>query len=301
LALREIYSKIGQFKPDIIHTHTFKAGLLGRLAAILNRRKVKIVHTFHGHLLFGYFGFLGTKVIVTIERILARKTDALIAVGGRVRDELLEAGIGSAGQYTIINPGFEIKQVEVFSRSDFGLPTNSFVCGWFGRITQIKRLDRILEVASELKLLGIDNISFMIVGDGESRSTYEREAMKNQLPIYFLGWRHEVASLMQLCDVVLCTSDNEGTPISLIEAQLMGKPVISTNVGSVSEVLISEETGFVIDYDVKQFTSKVIELATDFNRYREFSEKAQFFSSQNFTLSRFINNHMKVYEEVLTV
>jgi glycosyltransferase involved in cell wall biosynthesis len=300
-ALLEIYLTIREFKPDIIHTHTFKAGLLGRVAALLSCRRIKLVHTFHGHLLFGYFGILATKVLVVIERILAQRTDRLVAVGARVRDELIEAGIGNVNQFEIINPGFEMKSEAVISKLELGLPANSFVCGWFGRITQIKRLDRILEIASELKFLGINNISIMIVGDGELRSKFEREATEKQLPLIFLGWRHDITSLMQICDIVLCTSDNEGTPISLIEAQLMGKPVVSTNVGSVSEVLISEKTGFVRDYEVKEFTSRVLELARESSRYKKFSEDAQEFANRKFTLSRFINNHAKLYEEVLAI
>jgi glycosyltransferase involved in cell wall biosynthesis len=301
LALYEIRKAIKEFKPDIIHTHTFKAGLIGRLAAKTVTNRTLLVHTFHGHLLNGYFGMLGTSVVIGIERVLARGTTRLISVGAKVKDDLLERGIGHPEQYVVINPGFKIDQPQELSRSEYGLSESDFVCGWFGRITKIKRADRVLEISKIAEFLTKKPVTFLIVGDGEDRNVLERQVNQSNLPIKFVGWQVDVASLMNLCDLVICTSENEGTPISLIEAQMLGRPVISTNVGSVQEVILPGKTGFALDYDPQKFWEKIEYLSNHPEELQKLSKQASTFALQQFSLARFISGHIDLYSKVLLV
>lgn len=300
-ALFQIRRVIKEFKPDIIHTHTFKAGLLGRLAARTLFRRILLVHTFHGHLLHGYFGKFGTSVVIVIERILAKLTTRLISVGTKVKDELLTHKVGVAEQYKVINPGFKVGKPGILARRDLGFHDNDFICGWFGRITEIKRADRVLEISNFAQFTSERQVKFLIVGDGENRRKLEIQSQQSHLPVTFLGWRSDIPTLMNLCDLVICTSENEGTPISLIEAQMLGRPVISTNVGSVQEVLIPGETGFVLDYDPEKFWQKIEFLMLESEVYEQFSIASSKFALERFSLEKFLAQHIQLYKSILPV
>lgn len=300
-AIYEIRRVIKEFKPDIIHTHTFKAGLVGRLAAKTLLRRILLVHTFHGHLLHGYFGRIGTRIVVVIERLLANNTACLISVGTKVKDDLLASNIGIAEQYKVINPGFKIGMPKFLARSNLGFHEDDFICGWFGRLTKIKRADRVLEISKFARFSTSRRVKFVIVGDGENRKELETQSQQLQLPIVFQGWQSDVPSIMKVCDLVVCTSENEGTPISLIEAQMLGIPVVSTNVGSVQEVLMTGETGFVLDYDPKEFWQKIEFLMKERETYKRFSRKSSEFALNSFSLDRFITQHAQLYKNILVV
>jgi glycosyltransferase involved in cell wall biosynthesis len=292
---------IKHFAPDIIHTHTFKAGLIGRLAACIQSRRIFLVHTFHGHLLHGYYGKFGTRIIIALERILAYKTTRLVSVGTTVKSDLLERGIGDPEQFKVINPGFKIKQPESISRSWLGYDENDFICGWFGRITKIKRVDRVLEIAALANFSNRKNVKFLVVGDGEDREELEAKALELKLPIIFLGWQSDVPALMTMCNIVFCTSENEGTPISLIEAQMLGRPVISTKVGSVEEVMISGKTGFALDYEPQKYWEKILYLIDNPTDYEIFSKESAIFAINHFSLANFIEKHVSLYDEILRI
>lgn len=300
-ALFEIMRVIKNFQPDIIHTHTFKAGLIGRIAAVAQPRRILLVHTFHGHLLHGYFGSLGTRIVIMLERWLALRTTRLISVGTKVKNELLEQGIGVPTQYKVIKPGFNIVIPKLISRMSYNFAEEDFICGWFGRITKIKRVDRVIEIATIAKSSGYKNVKFLIVGDGEERKKFEAQAVESELPIIFLGWRSDIPDLMKLCNIVFCTSENEGTPISLIEAQMLGRPVVATNVGSVHEVLISGKTGFVLDYQPQNFWEKMRFLIDNTSDYEEFAQNSSIFALDNFSLEKFVKLHIALYDEILSI
>jgi glycosyltransferase involved in cell wall biosynthesis len=301
ITLYQIRKIIKEFKPDIIHTHTFKAGLLGRSAAWTVSRKIKLVHTFHGHLLHSYFGKFGTKIVIALERALAKITFCLISVGTRVKDDLLANNIGTCQQYKVINPGFIINQSESLPRSSLGLHDEDFICGWFGRITQVKRADRVLEIAKFAKFSTEKRVKFLIVGDGEDRRELETHSQQLSLPVVFLGWQTNVPSLMRACDLIICTSDNEGTPIALIEAQMLGRPVISTKVGSVEETLIPGKTGFTLDFDANEFWQIIQYFTTQKDVYETFSRNSSEFALKHFSLEKFITNHAKLYTAILAI
>lgn len=295
-AFLELRKLIREFKPEIIHTHTTKAGFLGRLAARSSFQKVLVVHTFHGHLLNGYFSPRKTKLLIVAEKILAYMTDVIISVGEQVRNDLINVGIAPLGKFRVIPPGFEMEiPIPQTKRELFGFNDSNFVVIWIGRMTQIKAPQRVIEIA---KCLIGESIRFVMVGGGEMLPEIEAEIQRSFLPIKILGWREDIASLLQSSDVLLITSKNEGTPISIIEAQKIGKPVVSTKVGSVEEVLIPGKSGYTLDYSPEEFASKIRNLSSNSGLYHSFTMDAKENSLKKFSLSRFIEDHSLLYREI---
>ena len=230
--LRALAFLVGEFRrsrPDVVHTHTAKAGALGRVAAAL-AGVPHVVHTYHGHLLSGYFSPATTRAVTLTERVLARRTSRIITVGSQVRDDLLAAGIGRTGQYAVIAPGVALPPAPSrdAAREILGLPGGPVVAS-VGRLIGIKRPDRLLEVARLLP-----DVTFVVAGEGPLLEQTRRAAPGN---VRFLGWRADVETVWAAADVALLTSDNEGMPVSLIEAALCGTPAVATDVGSVREVV----------------------------------------------------------------
>jgi glycosyltransferase involved in cell wall biosynthesis len=231
-ALAALVRELRSRKPQIVHTHTAKAGVLGRLAARIAEVPFT-VHTFHGHLLHGYFSPATTKAITWIERGFALDTDRLVAVGDVVRDELLAAGVGRPEQYRVIPPGVDLAVPDrELARQQ--LQVNGPVVSVVGRLAAVKRPDRMLQVARLLP-----DVTFIVAGEGPLFAATRAAAPDN---VRFLGWRADVATIYAAADVALLTSDNEGMPLALVEAALCGTPAVSTDVGSAREVVTGEVT-----------------------------------------------------------
>ena len=235
-ARKQLDKIIAEVKPDIIHTHTFKAGYITRM----KKQSIPVIHTFHGHLLDDpEFSGFKSKVIIKLERILAKKSSKLVTVGRRVSEELLEQRIGHRTQFVNIPPGVvavDIRPKEQALKNlnleDDGKP----LVGWIARVTGVKDPMRALEVADALP-----DTRFVMVGGGDLLDQVKAAAPAN---VSVIGWA-EAADLFGATDIILSTSENEGMPVALIEAQLAGKPVVATDVGSVSEVILNHETGIV--------------------------------------------------------
>lgn len=230
-ALGHLVHELRRRQPDIVHTHTAKAGALGRTAARL-AGVPQVVHTFHGHLLQGYFGPTVTQAVVRAERLLARRTDRIVAVGVQVRDDLLAAGIGRPEQYVVIPPGISVAAPpsRADARARLNLSADAAVVATVSRLTHVKRPDRLLDVARRLP-----DVVFLIAGDGPLLEECRSTASSN---VRFLGWRRDVETVHAAADVALLTSDNEGMPVTLVEAALCGTPAVSTDVGSAREVVV---------------------------------------------------------------
>jgi glycosyltransferase involved in cell wall biosynthesis len=230
-ALAFLSRELKRRQPDVVHTHTAKAGVLGRAAA-WNAGVPKVVHTFHGHLLDGYFPPLLTSAWVSTERKLARITDHIVAVGEQVRGDLLSARVGTLEQYAVIPPGVTVRTPPSRAAAKGLLGISGPAVSVVGRLTGVKRPDRMLQVAALLP-----QVTFLVAGEGPLL-----EATRSQAPpnVRFLGWRADVEVIHAAADVALLTSDNEGMPVSLIEAALCGTPAVSTDVGSASEVVTGE-------------------------------------------------------------
>jgi glycosyltransferase involved in cell wall biosynthesis len=244
-------------RPRILHTHTAKAGTVGRVAALLagSRRPPIIVHTFHGHVLRGYFGPLRSLFFRLLERWLARHTTALVAVSPQVRDDLVALGVAPRERFAVIRLGIELEERvaaeqdgRLESRRYLGLPPDRFTIGWVGRMTSVKRTDDILRAFRRLRDNGVE-ATLCLVGDGPDRGDLERRAhdlgvVRDTL---FLGYQEDVAPFYAAFDALVLPSRNEGTPVSAIEALAAGRPVVATRVGGVPDVVRDSEDGFLVD------------------------------------------------------
>ena len=300
-AFISLVSEIRDFKPHVIHTHTAKAGFLGRIASIISFQPSIRVHTFHGHLLNGYFGPFKRSLVVIAEKFLALFTHQLLAVGDKVRQDLLQAGIGSKSKFGLMPPGLTIGILpdRQDSRTALALPVDSLQCAFIGRVTQIKRPDRFLDVVNEIKKRGIE-LDFFIAGDGELLEMCRERIKKEGLPVTILGWQSDIERILSAADIVVLTSDNEGTPLSLIQAGMAGLPVVTTNVGSVPEVVLDGSTGIVTGLDVQEIANALEKLVNDKVLRANLGAAAQKFTMSNFGVERLVHDHEELYKKLLS-
>jgi len=289
-ANKQLQEIINQYKPDIIHSHTFKAGFITRI----RKQQVPVIHTFHGHLFDDpeFSGFKST-IITAIERNLAKKTTKLVTVGQRVADELAEKKIGTKEQYLNIPPG--VNELNVSPRTealknlgliDDGRP----IIGWIARITGVKNPMRALEVAR-----AIPNAHFVMAGGGDLLEEVKAAAPAN---VTVLGWA-QAEDLFGASDIILSTSENEGMPIALIEAQLAGKPVVATDVGGVSEVIANHETGLVTNKNAGSIAAAVNSLILDTQKRSHMSSLAASRAKAIFSVDQMINAHVRLYKSIV--
>jgi glycosyltransferase involved in cell wall biosynthesis len=255
-AVRRLISLIHELRPDVLHTHTAKAGAVGRVAALLagSARPPVVIHTFHGHVLRGYFTPGRARAFQKIEQTLARSSDALIAVSPQVRDDLIELNVAPGGKVAVIRLGLDLEHrlstpagARAALRAELGVPDDAFLVGWLGRMTEIKRADDLLAAFALMRSRGADAY-LALVGDGPLRDPLEATA--NRLGIAdrtrFVGFRQSVGEFYSAFDVVALTSANEGTPVTVIEALASGLPVVATDVGGVADVVRHESSGFLV-------------------------------------------------------
>ncbi len=300
LILFKLIKEIRSFKPNVIHTHTAKAGAIGRLASIFSFHPSIRVHTFHGHLLSGYFNPFMTRLVILIERILGLKTNILVSVGEKVRDELLAKKIGNFSKYRLFPPGLVLKPSA--ARNDalasLGLDSSFIYVSFIGRITQIKRPDRFLEMV-EIVSRHDKSVKFLVAGGGDLLGTCQKTASEKNLPIIFLGWRSDIENILSASDIVVLTSDNEGTPLSLIQAGLAGKPTVSTNVGSVKEIVLDGTTGLITELDPESLAVAVNSLAGDRAKRDSFGSAASVHTHANYGVDRLVKDHAELYIELM--
>jgi len=261
-------------RPQILHTHTAKAGTVGRIAAVLagDARPPIVVHTFHGHVLRGYFNPLLTLVYRVLERVLARVTTVLIAVSPEVRDDLVRLGVAPREKFAVVRLGIELEErVAAAStgrdetRRQLGVPAGAFVVGWVGRMTGVKRADDVIAAFAKLRDHGIDAY-LCLVGDGPDRPALERRA--HELGVVrrclFVGYQRDVARFYDAIDALVLPSANEGTPVSVIEALAAGRPAVATAVGGVPDVVRSGVDGILVaPGDTESLARALLELAQD--------------------------------------
>ena len=295
-----LVKEIRRFKPHVIHTHTAKAGFLGRIASIISMQPSIRVHTFHGHLLHGYFGPFKRSLVVLAEKTLALFTHELLAVGDKVRADLLEAGIGNRGKFGVMPPGLAIGQLppKKDSQESFGLLSSQLQCALIGRVTQIKRPDRFLDVVSEIKKREVA-LEFFIAGEGELLEICRERIVREDLPVTVLGWQSDIEKVLSAADIVLLTSDNEGTPLSLIQAGMAGLPVVTTKVGSVPEIVLDGVTGIITSLDVQEIAGALEKLANSSDLRAQLGVAAQEFTLANFGVKRLVHDHEELYKKLL--
>lgn len=300
-AFLSLVKAIREFKPHIIHTHTAKAGFLGRVASILSCQKSIRVHTFHGHLLFGYFGFFKRRIVISIEKLLSFKTHKLLAVGEQIRQDLLTIGIGRKETFGLMPPGLTLAKLptRVEARGRFGLSNDNIYCAFIGRLAPIKRLDRFFDVVREIQKRQI-NLAFLVAGGGELLEYCQKRISTENLPVTILGWQKNIEDVLSASDMVLLTSDSEGTPLSLIQAGMAQLPVVSTNVGSISEIVLHKKTGIISTLDVSNIADALEQLTVSDELRYNLGTAAKHFTLTNFGVEKLVRRHEELYRNLIS-
>jgi len=252
VALVRLVRLMRAWRPDIVHTHTAKAGTIGRIAARLARVPI-VVHTYHGHVFHGYFSAPQTRLFLAIERLLARHTTRLIAVSATVREELLALGIAKPERLTVVPLGLDLHRFLTCEhrrgelRGELGIAAGAPVAGIVARLVPIKAHEVFLAAAAAVRRRRPDAV-FLIVGDGERRAELEALAASRGLrgSVRFTGWRRDLDRVYADLDVAVLCSRNEGSPVSLIEAMAAGRAVVATRVGGVPEIVEDGVNGLLV-------------------------------------------------------
>lgn len=248
----QLYRLMRRERPDVVHTHTAKAGTVGRIAARLARVPV-VVHTFHGHVLSGYFSPLKTRFFIQIERLLARATDRILVLGEPQLRDIRGFGIGRAEQFQCVPLGLELREfldaarLRGQLRRELGIAAETPLVGIVARLVPIKGHGLFLKAAKEVAAVRPD-ARFLIIGDGELRKHLEGEARSLGIAdrVLFTGFRSDLPAIYADLDVVALSSFNEGLPVTIIEALAAGRPVVATDVGAVRDLIVPGETGWLV-------------------------------------------------------
>lgn len=308
-SVRHMTALIRRERPHILHTHTAKAGAIARAAALLagRARPPIVVHTFHGHVLKGYFGPARTAFFRQVERNLARSSDVLVAVSPEVRDELVEQRIAPLSKFSVIRLGIPLEDrledptADLDLRRLYGIPPSAFVIGWVGRMTGVKDTGSVLEIVRATRERGVDAVVCM-VGDGPDRERLEQLA--HDLGIarssYFVGYQSDVAGYYRLFDAFVLPSVNEGTPVSAIEALASGTPVVANRVGGVPDVVTDGVDGFLVEPgDVEGAADRLAELASDPELRARLGESGRREMFERYSVSRLVDDVDRLYRTLL--
>jgi glycosyltransferase involved in cell wall biosynthesis len=308
-ALAQLVRIARRDRPALVHTHAAKGGTLGRVAVLLAfpRKRPAVVHTFHGHSLTGYFSSRTARLYTRIERFLARRTDVLIAVSEEVRDDLVGLGVGPREQFEVVRLGLDLSAFAADTERDarrqavrdaWGVNAHEDVVTLVARLVPIKRVDRFLETAALLR--DRPNTRFVVVGDGELRDALQASEPARALGdrLVWAGFRRDMPDVCFASDVVALTSDNEGTPVSLIEAQAARTPVVSTSVGGVRSVVLDGETCFLAD-DPVELAAHIRTLLDDRDRAAAMAARGREHVLATFGIERLVDDLDSLYRRLL--
>ncbi len=319
-AYRQLTSIIRDFKPDIVHTHAAKAGTLGRLAAI--HLKVPVVlHTFHGHVFHSYFSPLKTKLFVGIERYLAQRSSGIIAISEDQKHDLGTVfKICDPSKIKVIPLGFDLDRfgtdMEVKRqafRSTYKLDDDTLAIGIIGRLVPVKNHPYFLDVWKRVKAATSRKIHAFIIGDGEDRLAIEQLCNDLNIPIStpekyradanltFTSWIKDIDRALAGLDIITLTSKNEGTPVSLIEAQAAGKPIVTTAVGGIGNAVIPGVTAFLAEPDDSEgFAAHLLKIVTDDSLRNAMCAAGPAFARSNYHCDRLVSDMRGYYKELLS-
>ena len=332
ISLTKVYRTMLRERPDIVHTHTAKAGTVGRAAAFLYKwftpgtligrpRKVRVVHTFHGHVFHSYYGKSKTRLFILIERALARfATDRIVTITKQQFDEINgQVGVGRVEQFEVVPLGIDLSAYEddgskrAAFRGEVNAAAGEFLIGFMGRLTEIKNIPLLLKAAGDyLNSAEMPPTRFVIAGDGHLRGSLEAEAKERGISdrVVFLGNREDPDVVYAGVDLVALTSLNEGTPLSLIEAMASGRPVISTAVGGVVDLLgekLEPHDGFAIcergvsaaSGDADGFAKGLIYLAKNERLRFGLAENGREFVHKIYSKERLIEDIRSLYRKLI--
>lgn len=316
-AYKEIKKLIKEFKPDIVHTHASKAGAIGRLAAAHCHVPI-IVHTFHGHVFHSYFGKLKTSFYLFIERYLAKQSTAIIAISNKQKQELTETfNIAPKEKFHVVPLGFDLErftQNKELNRKSFRekytLDNNTIAIGIIGRLAPIKNHELFVEAISYLKKNNAPTFKAFIIGDGDTKQQIKdickkydvtfSENEKESADIIFTSWITNIDWALHGLDIVALTSLNEGTPVSIIEAQAAGKYVVATNVGGIEDVL-HPQCGLLSEVsDHQKYCENLLSALHNYKTNAQFAQQGTNWALQKFSYQRLVNDVKTLYENLLT-
>ncbi len=318
-AYLEIKAFIEKYKPDIVHTHAAKAGIIGRMAAEACKVPV-IVHTFHGHVFHSYFSKWQTESFIMMERYLARRSTGIVAISKTQKAELVNTyKICEEEKMNIIPLGLDLDKFKVHPeqkriefRNKYKVQDDDILVGIVGRIVPVKNHTLFVEAAARVMTQTNKKVKFIIIGDGDMRQQMENEFRKANMDYaYFpyeqrlatatcLSWQMNMDEVFSALDIVALTSHNEGTPLSLIEAQAAGRALVSTNVGGVTDVVLQNKSGYVVEAgNATDFADSLLKLIEDIDLRKEFGIKGMEFAHNNFSYQRLVSDMSGYYFSLL--
>jgi glycosyltransferase involved in cell wall biosynthesis len=298
LSLWQLVKLIKNFNPDIVHTHTSKAGVLGRLAVFISRTDARVIHTYHGHLLYGYFPSWKLKIFLTVEKILGKITDKFVAVSNQVKHDLLEVGLGTDAKWRVILPGLEPTERSAAEniRSVVGVDLEVPLIGWIGRFSDIK--DPMLALETFSLLSATRNVSLIMAGDGDLLPACQEYAKRLGLPVHFLGWVDDISDLLSGIDLLLMTSKNEGLPLVVVEAGFMSVPTVSPDVGGVKDYISNQINGVLTSRSSQEIYNALLSLIDSPEVRKKLGAEALRTASLNFNKEQYVFAHLKMYREI---
>jgi glycosyltransferase involved in cell wall biosynthesis len=307
-ALGALVRVIRRFRPDIVHTHTAKAGFVGRVAAILGPGpRPVIVHTYHGHVLEGYFGRATNAVYRFLERRLARVSDCLIGVSQATVDDLVRLKVAPCDAFRVVPLGLDLRRFDhpdlpaaAALRARCGASATDVLVGYVGRLVPIKRVDLILRATASARRAGAP-IRLVVAGDGQCRASLESPARDLGIAevVRFEGYVPDAGTVAAAADVAILASDNEGTPVWLIEASAAGRPAVATSVGGVPDVVIPGAGLLVAREDHAALAHAVARLAGDAELRARMGARARDHVMRSFSIERLVRDVEGLYESLL--
>jgi glycosyltransferase involved in cell wall biosynthesis len=319
LAYQKLKQLVKTYKPDIIHTHAAKPGALGRLAGS-SLCVPAMVHTFHGHVFHSYFNSLKSQFFIRTERYLARRTDAIVAISEQQKKELVHHfRIAEEAKFRVIQLGFDLDRFQhnqqekrAKFRGEFRMTDDEIAIGIIGRLVPVKNHYLFIKALAHVLHHSGKKIKAFIIGDGETRADLENVAgqvgikfttqnhPEHTEPLVFTSWRSDVDVINAGLDIVCLTSFNEGTPVSLIEAQAANKPIVSTRVGGISDIVVEGETALLSDVqDAEGFSNNLLQLVEDDTLRRRLGNNSSVHVMQRFSYQRLVNDMAQLYSELL--
>lgn len=304
-ALLSLYRIIKKEKPDIVHTNSSKAGIIGRAAAWLNRIPV-IIHSPHGHIFYGYYGRAKTKLFILLERLAAKITDKVITLTRLGRKDHIALKIAPPDKFIPIYCGIEVDKYSHPAKSpeeiraELNIPAGKLLVGWVGRLTDIKGCEYFIEAAGELKKR--ENLHFLVVGSGENETKLREKAHNMGLEgrLTFTGQREDIPDMLSIMDIYSLSSLNEGLGRSILEAQAAGVPVVATNVGGVPEIVEDGTTGILVPPKDPKALAQAIEKLVDNLEFRILIAKNAWERLSYFSLKKTVEDLNKLYRKLLS-
>jgi len=295
-----LYLILRKLKPAIVHTHLSKAGVLGRVAAKISNPKVVLIHTFHGHLLSGYFNQFKVKIIIGIEKFLSQFTNTLIAVSKDVQEKYSILGIGKRSEWLVINPGIRnTLQTDQSEIRNSALTSKSFHLIWIGRFAEIKNPKLAIEIFDLLQSHSEFTFQLTMIGDGKLLADCKKFAQDKKLKVNFTGWMPDVSQELSKADLLLFTSENEGFGMVAVEAALQDVLVVSTNCGGITDFIRHKQTGLIVNQTPIEFTQAILEICSMDQEFNEIVTNARILANSEFSAEVYVEKHLKLYRSYM--